>query len=983
MLAFLVKLIRMTLFYAVYFVLGVALIATVLKDLPAMGQMLFAFGVPLVLVWVQENRRRGRSRAREELGAVEAFARQQEHTAGSRAAPPPLFRRGDSVAPAAAEAARGGRERIESEAVRQDRPVAEDPASPVVERSAANPAAVPAAISETEACFASNGLLPQRHDVAFPAPDRSPGPPAPPPLSLTREDPVLPEVAQTRCAQIDAGEAAVLPSTMPVPKEPPLQEMAESDLRLRDREALRAQQERAERYRLAESARKMARQKELEEEGRAARKLQEGRQRLENQLAPAKALTSWVPKGESAVIVGRHIGGMVYVGPPPRIDREGYSTKSRPYIDPALPVARLERDPRGTQLPYWPSYSDLSPICRATYLDWLADGRRDASYNPGYMFLYFYGLERRFCVDLPEEEEKRKILDEVRRLAALYDNNGSARRYLGEFIGIAQLDLQDPAASEPVLDFRGWEVPFGLKVAIGSKIAQDEPLSWDWVLSWLICHPEHYLRTPATRCQEEFRALFRLRFERRFPNGLKVAKPRKMLSGRYQAASQEFHADLKPNLGGRPVPDISGLRKPLEIAQEVADEVTEALERFSRYLGRIPDGRGSIEAQALLPAELRPLFPSDALDRLKDWAASQVAEGALVPAAEVIARIGGTLPEKLTKSLLTGAADTLARIGFGLAPDPRFALRSPKIDEPLVIYALEAPIENLEDVSAAYRAALLELALGVFVVQADGVISDAERRALRDRIERAADISAAERLRLAANMDWLLAVPSDLALLRRKLKETGPDVHVALRAALVAAAHADGLIQSEEVARIEKLYKALGLDPGLVYSDIHAGDVLDDPVRVKPATADVPGEAIPTAVRGLAHKLDPALIAATRAETARVSSVLGAIFGAEEAEPETAPVHPEESVRLQGLDAATTALVREIAGETHLTAEAFEAACKRHGFLPAGALEAINEWAFGIYDEALLDDYDGYDVAPEIAAAVTAEFAKEGRHVHA
>jgi len=32
------------------------------------------------------------------------------------------------------------------------------------------------------------------------------------------------------------------------------------------------------------------------------------------------------------------------------------------------------------------------------------------------MFLYFYGLERRFLIDRSSEDEKREILDEVLRL---------------------------------------------------------------------------------------------------------------------------------------------------------------------------------------------------------------------------------------------------------------------------------------------------------------------------------------------------------------------------------------------------------------------------------------------------------------------------------------------------------------------------------------------------------------------------------------
>lgn len=689
----------------------------------------------------------------------------------------------------------------------------------------------------------------------------------------------------------------------------------------------------------------------------------------------------WVPKGQSAVISGRDIGGMIYIGTPPRLNDSGYRDKSRPYIDPSLSVATSRTDKEGREMPYWPGYSDIPPLCRATYLDWLSTGRCDTEYNPGYMFLYFYGLERRFIVDQPQDDEKREILAEVRRLADLYVENYSVQRYLGEFIQVAQIALGDPAIHEPIFNYRGWELPFGLKVAIGARIAAGEALSWDWTLSWLICHPEHSLRTAATRCAEEFRALFRIRFEERFPDGLKVAKPRKILRSRYEAASSEFHVDLSPKVNGSSIPDISGIRKPVEIADEVADDVTEALDKFSRYLGRNPDGRGSLEAQALLPVELRDLFPSEELERLKDWAYSTMAGGGLIPAVDVIARLEGTRPEKLTKAQLTGAADTLARIGFGLAPDPRFALRSPKIDEPLMIFDLEAPIEKLEDVSSSYRAALLELALSVFVVQADGTVSEAEHQNLSGRIDETDGISEPERTRLKANMEWLLAVPPDLPLLRRKLKDTGPEAQFAFREALVAAAHADGIIQSKEIAGIEKLYKALGLNPDLVYSDIHAGDVVDTPVRVKAAQVGVPGEMIPTEEPTSAYKLDAARIATIRSDTERVSSVLGEIFALDQEEGGSGQA--ADSAILTGLDAATTALVRELINETHLTEEGFDALCKRHGLMVAGALEAINEWAFETYDEALLDEYDGYDVTPEIAAAVKSEFEKEGQDVQA
>lgn len=51
--------------------------------------------------------------------------------------------------------------------------------------------------------------------------------------------------------------------------------------------------------------------------------------------------------------------------------------------------------------------------------------------------------------------------------------------------------------------------------------------------------------------------------------------------------------------------------------------------------------------------------------------------------------------------------------------------------------------------------------------------------------------------------------------------------------------------------------------------------------------------------------------------------------------------------------------------------------------MASGALEAVNEWAFENYDEALLEEYDGYDVSPDIAEAVKEKMNAEGGDVEA
>ena len=684
-------------------------------------------------------------------------------------------------------------------------------------------------------------------------------------------------------------------------------------------------------------------------------------------------IQGWVPRGQNVTVAGRVLPGMVYVGAAPSVAGGGYGERCRAYIDQKQSVSSAGADKSGDSMPYWPGYSSIPAACRATYLDWLADGAKDSTVNPGYMFLYFYGLERRFLVDNPSEGEKREILAEVQRLRELFSANHSVQRYLGDFIDLASLVLNADDLKKPVFKSWTWDLPLSLKITLGGMIANDIPLSAEWLLSWFLCHSEKRLRTPAHRCEDEFRALFNFKFDQRYPKGLKVAKSKKQLKCSYRAASGEFSKDLPISANGRPVLDISGLTKPVTLAQAIADEAMEELDKLSRFLGRNPERKGSFEAHALLPTCLWEQFPSEQRQDLINWVKTVIEAGGLAPVGEVFGRLGNEATGKISKRQLTDVADALASLGFGLAPDPRYGLRMPKEGEPVVLFE-SGGSGDAENASGTYRTTLIELALGAFIAQADGHVSESEQRLLANRVAQVTDVSDFERRLLRANLDWLLAVPADMATLRSRLKDVDSDQQTVLRAAMIAIAHADGIIQTEEVAGIEKIYRILGLDPSTVYSDLHAGEVSDAPVRVKAAEPGAPGEAIPEEPSTPQSRLDPSRIAAIRSDTARVSSVLGQIFQSEpdvEPEPST-PVSP-----IAGLDAKCAALVRDLIAKDYWSEDDFADLAKRHGLMPLGALEAINEWSFATYDEALLDEHDGYDVTDDIAQALKTQFEKE------
>lgn len=671
----------------------------------------------------------------------------------------------------------------------------------------------------------------------------------------------------------------------------------------------------------------------------------------------------WVAPGETVTVAGREVRGMIYFGRGAR--PEDLRGKGRAFIDADLPVAKIGADVPGESLPYWPNYSDISPQARATYLDWLASGRADKQYGVGYVFLHFYGLERRFFVDSPAEDEKRLLIGEVERLLGIYGDNRSIRRYFGAFLDAGQI-VVDPVRQVSPLHFQKsrYELPLGLRISIGRMAKAEVPLSADWLLSWYMSHPEHQLRTPATRALLEFRALFALLYYERFPEGLTVSTPKKLLSARYTAASGEFHVDLNQFLGD--VPDIANLSQPLSIANDIVEEATESLGKYSRFLGRNPEGRESIEAHALLPARLWPLFPCEQMEELRVWTEGIIESGGLSPVEQVIERLEGSPPEKISKRQLTGAADALARLATGMAPDPRFALRSPKLGEPVVVFRLPEEIAELEQVSDEYKQILTIVAIGSFVAHADGTIAAKERDALATRIDDSG-LSAVERARLHANLKWMLAVPPDLALFRRRLVDFPEDIRHELGQVALAMAVADGVVDPQEIRAIERLYRVMDLTSDGVYSDLHALAAPEELVTVRPEGEQNQDFVIPPAPEDDPKvALDSDRVASVMANTARVASVLGDIFGEDETKDEVEEGSEETGDAFFGLDSQHADFLGELLTRPHWGEVDFATLAGQFRLMPEGALETVNEWSFERFGDLLIEGHEGYEINSDV-----------------
>ena len=684
---------------------------------------------------------------------------------------------------------------------------------------------------------------------------------------------------------------------------------------------------------------------------------------------PAVTALKWVNYEETAVVAGRNIGGMVYLGPDQR--RGGLSATWRPTIVPTLPVAASGPDISGDGMPYWPGYSDISPSARAAYLDWLATGRSDRRYGVGHVFLYFYGLERRFFIDSPDPHERRIIIDEVDRLLQIYGDHRSVRRYFDSFLDAARASLASDEEMKPKFWTAGYELPLGLRVALGRRAGDGQPLNADWALSWYCAHPDYAFRTAASRAFPEFQALFSILFAERYPAGMKMPLPKRILLAQYQSASSEFEVGLEEYIGA--VPDISRITQPLNAAKTLVEEATDSLDKYSRFLGRNPNGRGTIEAHALLPERLWDVFPSSEMDSLREWAGVIIGGGGLCPVEAVVERLEGAVPEIIGKRQLTDAADALARLSVGLAPDPRFALRSPKWGEPVVLFVLPEGVTRLEAVSDKYRSLLISVAIGSFVAQADESVGESELHALAAAIDRDPDLVEGERSRLKANLKWMMVVRPDLSLLRRHLRNASSETSHEMGQIALSIAASDGVISGREVAALERLYTALGLETGGIYSALHSLTSADDPVTVVPPAEGQPGFAIPPRSDSEGPlSLDADRVAAVMTNTARVSALLNEIFQDEEPEEEPAEEHSQADSEFGGLDEKHAAFLGELISRLHWDEDEYRTLARQFRLLPDGAMETVNEWSHGRFGDLLIEEDNGFLINSEVKDEILA-----------
>jgi len=677
----------------------------------------------------------------------------------------------------------------------------------------------------------------------------------------------------------------------------------------------------------------------------------------------------WVPQGRSVEVAGYTVPcGLIYVGRG-LCNVQGWSVEPA-LIDPSLPVDKDSSVFLNTQLAYWPTYGQISPASRNAYLQWLAGGCKDPAANIGYVFLYFYGLERRAVADAENSSTARQevepILAEVKRLRSIY-NSPSFLNYTAGFINAIESKLSKDKLykNPPSFETNGYELPFALKKALAQLAADNVPVPSCWALAWAENDPGSRLRTPAYRCKSEFQKLFHIRYAEKFNQGLVLDQKGCKLRGSYRPASASFGRAVEWTEDG--LLDVSTYRGPINQLSKIAEECVVELDPYSRCLGKSGNNPSILTKLALLPAPLLKDCQDHELQDLNQWFGENINPDKffLTDVKSIKQYFPSLKSEIFDKRDFLCLCQLLAKNGVGIEPDVRFGGVLSE-DGPVVLFQL--PKDSASAPSPEYTSATLVLQLATAVAASDGQVSEQEGKHLETQLEMQFKFGPEEKTRLRAHMQWLRAGSSNFLGIKKRLESFNKPQREILGRFLVSIAQLDGYIAPGEIKVLNKIYGLLGLDSKELYSDVHTAAT--EPVKIEDAEPQPLVFALPKVPRKKMSPnvaLDMSKIDVKLAETAAVAAMLSSIFTEEKVEvPSAKATQPEVVGKISYFESEHHGFIKELLQKLSWTRVDLEALAAKSNLLLDGALDSINEAAFTAFNEPFFEGGDPIEINPTV-----------------
>lgn len=715
------------------------------------------------------------------------------------------------------------------------------------------------------------------------------------------------------------------------------------------------------------------------------------RETVSAQFAAPKPLHAWAPKGESFRHAGLIIPGMVYTSPR---DPAWEGEPSTIYLNLGVgtPVSS-----NGREIPYWPSYSKLSNDQRATYLQWLSQGKKasdPSSFETGYLFLFFYGIERRVLID---GDKDPALVQEVCELLRNYGHDGrsgSLVSYLGDFLhyttycyGADHYLKAFPSLLELCGD-RASEL--ALTLILGSLHARGVTLNCSLALRLAKCHEMSKSSVVVGRTGETFTALFRKRYEEKYPGGISLRAGKNPCKVTYRPANASLSfRNHQEQIFSVQVPNVYGLRAQFKELPKIWNSCIDELSGFSRAISQIeksggPEGASLLKAYLALPPDVRSAHIHPLLEKMNQLlhASPREAMRFFVPVRALADLI--ELPDRptFTAAQSNTIAELVESMGYGIAPDPRLLALPLGSSQEVAVVGMKLGTRHAPEILGLLRL----LYLSVAIAAADGTVNESELTIFHDAVgKRVTDPTTLEMF--AATEAALLR---DTGVANRLVSKIAKGVKTENRPTifrlLVHVACSDEIITSDERRSLLRIANAFAI-PATLLDDILEEDREFATVTVSgQKTSPKKGEALPPrATSGEPEitdgfSLDMARISAITAETDQVVKMLAEALADEEVEDEPVPTTEVSQGNfpewMEALDAPyRLALVTILAEGKELESHRLGEIAKTLHLLPVAIVDTINSWSDEELGDFLMEERaDGaftiyQEILPEVLTA--------------
>lgn len=646
---------------------------------------------------------------------------------------------------------------------------------------------------------------------------------------------------------------------------------------------------------------------------------------------------TWVSRGEKIQVAGHNIeGGLVYI--------TGDLSAENWLINASLDALAAEPDFKGEFIDFWPVYSQMPVQCRTAYLTWLAEGRTRANIHPAYVLLFLYGLERRLILE-NSQADAHAILTEIAQLSSSYRQHRSVRKVVRQIADAASLVLFGVLPQPDLSLLSGGDVvPISVKHALGSLASIGAPVPPNLLLAWVANDNSRNFALPDTEKLPAFSEFFFEHASRFRPSGIVLdadSAPRLCYTYRAACGAFEINFDRLTNN----VPDITSMQA---ARLEAHSLVREALERFSKRPRRAEKIGASLNETATSPELATRAARDESINNqpaqhgpavVQKWAREQLGTSPEISLRAALRRLRGMPPKRLVRSEIERLGVFLAQVGIGMVPDPRWDIEPPRLSEDAILFELSAPIDHAEIASEEYELALLLVMVCVSVARSDEDLAVQEMRFVDQLIDDLSSLGLTEIARLKTEHRWLQSRAVPLAPVLSAIGRFSDADKKKLGDLVIGTAMADGQFPEMEQHFVSAIFKAIELpEPRWV-------------------------------VRG--EQISQHATAVHVAESEPVDRVLDVEFGDElpRSSDETVPNDADGADRsdvgdrivTEGLNEKHAAFLSNLMQQVEWNRRALEQLARTHRLMPDGAIEAINEWAFDLYDDRLIDvEDDGY-----------------------